>query len=50
LTLKKPTEYRKALVSGIGAITVLAGRYTERHRRCVTPFALLPPGSFSVGQ
>jgi hypothetical protein len=29
---------------------VLAGRHTERHRRCVTPFTLLPPGGFSAGR
>lgn len=40
-------------IAGLALIVggaVLAGRHTERHRRCVSRFALLPPGSFSVGQ
>jgi hypothetical protein len=46
-----PTRSSGAAIAGLALIVggaVLAGRHTERHRRCVTPFAYVPPGGFSV--
>jgi hypothetical protein len=48
-----PARHTGPVVAGLALIVggaVLAGRHTERHSRCVTPFTLLSPGSYSAGR
>jgi hypothetical protein len=48
-----PARHTGPVLAGLALIlggAVLAGRHTERHSRCVTPFTLLPPGGFSAGR
>ena len=48
-----PARHTGPVLAGLALIVggaVLAGRHTERHSRCLTPFTLLPPGSYSAGR
>jgi hypothetical protein len=48
-----PARHTGPVLAGLALIVggaVLAGRHTERHSRCVTPFTLLTPGGFSAGR
>lgn len=48
-----PARHAGPVLAGLALVVggaVLAGRHTERHSRCVTPFALLPPGGFPTGR
>lgn len=52
-TAGAPARNTGAAIAGLALIVggaVLAGRHTERHRRCVTLFIPPPPGGFSVRQ
>jgi hypothetical protein len=47
-----PARHTAPVLAGLALIVggaVLAGRHTERHSRCVTPFTLLP-GSVASGR
>jgi hypothetical protein len=53
LPASAPARHTAPVLAGLALIVggaVLAGRHTERHSRCVTPFTLLPPGSIASGR